>query len=52
MLLVVYGSLIVWLLVLCALLPIYHSILVWDRSGGGTFNLCSVSVLSEGVNVV
>lgn len=31
---------------LCALLLIYPSILVWYRWGGGTFNLCAVSVLS------
>ena len=34
------------LLGLCALLLIYPSVLVWYRWGGGTFNLCAVSVLS------
>ena len=34
------------------LLLIYPSVLVWYRWGGGTFNLCAVSVLSEWVNVV
>ena len=53
MLLVVYGSLIVWSIGLVrALLLIYPSILVWYRWVGGTFNLYAVSVLSEGVNVV
>lgn len=37
---------------LCVLLLIYPSVLVWYRWGGGTFNLCAVSVLSEWVNVV